>query len=74
MIVTGADDKIADVGRQSRRLHEEIPQSRFLALPGLGQMVHHLTPDRVMKAVEQAAYLADEGSRSTPPPVKDSGI
>ncbi len=27
VIVTGADDKIADVGRQSRHLHAEIPQS-----------------------------------------------
>jgi pimeloyl-ACP methyl ester carboxylesterase len=54
VIVTGADDKIADVGRQSERLCKAIPQSRFVALPGLGHMVHHLAPDEVMKAVERA--------------------
>jgi pimeloyl-ACP methyl ester carboxylesterase len=54
VIVTGADDKIADVGRHSERLCKTIPQSRFVALPGLGHMVHHLAPDEVMKAVERA--------------------
>ena len=52
VIVTGADDKSADVGRQSERLYKTIPQSRFVALPGLGHMVHQLAPDEVMKAVE----------------------
>ena len=46
VIVTGGDDQIADVERQSKRLHEEIPQSELTALPGLGHMVHHLAPDR----------------------------
>lgn len=55
VIVTGADDKIVDVGRQSERLHTGLSESRFITLPGLGHMVHHLAPDQVMKAVEQAA-------------------
>jgi pimeloyl-ACP methyl ester carboxylesterase len=54
VIVTGADDKIADVGRQSERLYKTVPQSRFVALRGLGHMVHHLAPDEVMRAVERA--------------------
>ena len=54
VIVTGADDKITDVGRQSERLYKAIPQSRFVALRGFGHMVHHLAPDEVMKAVERA--------------------
>src|SRR3954447_1984415 len=53
LIVTGGDDKIIDAGRQSRRLHDELPGSGFIALPGLGHMVHHLAPDSVMRAVEQ---------------------
>ncbi len=64
VIVTGADDQVVDVGRQSRRLHEEIPQSEFVALPGLGHMVHHLAPDQVMQAVGQASDRA--GSRISP--------
>ncbi len=53
-IIAGADDQIADVGRQSERLHRELPQSEFIALPGLGHMVHHLDPDAVAGAVERA--------------------
>jgi|tagenome__1003787_1003787.scaffolds.fasta_scaffold20933847_2 pimeloyl-ACP methyl ester carboxylesterase len=59
VIVTGGDDQIADVGRQSRRLHEEISQSELTVLPGLGHMVHHLAPDEVIKAIDRAAALAD---------------
>ena len=59
VIVTGADDKIADVGRQSERLYKAIPQSRFVALRGFGHMVHHLAPDQVVKAIDRAAHLAD---------------
>jgi pimeloyl-ACP methyl ester carboxylesterase len=63
-IITGADDQIADVGRQSERLHRELPQSEFIALPGLGHMVHHLAPDAVANAVEQAAWKASASPRS----------
>jgi pimeloyl-ACP methyl ester carboxylesterase len=54
-IITGADDQIADVGRQSERLHRELPQSKFIALPGLGHMIHHLAPEAVASAAERAA-------------------
>src|SRR4051794_24904457 len=59
VILTGGDDQIADVDRQSRRLHDEIPQSELSVLPGLGHMVHHLAPDQVIKAIDRAAALAD---------------
>src|SRR3954453_20764623 len=58
VILTGGDDQIADVDRQSKRLHHEIPQSEFTALPGLGHMVHHLAPDAAIKAIDRAAELA----------------
>jgi len=54
-IAAGTEDKRVDMGRQSRRLHDEISQSRFLALPGLGHMVPHLAPDQIMRAVRRAA-------------------
>src|ERR671927_270554 len=38
VIVTGADDQIVDVGCQSQRLHAELPESEFTALPGLGHI------------------------------------
>jgi pimeloyl-ACP methyl ester carboxylesterase len=70
VIVTGGDDQIADVGRQSRRLHEEIPQSELTVLPGLGHMVHHLAPDEVIKAINRAAALADMASPAQHAPVR----
>lgn len=54
-IITGADDQIADVGRQSARLHDEVPGSEFIVLPGLGHMIHHLAPDAVADAIDQTA-------------------
>src|SRR5215203_2833023 len=57
LIVAGADDKIVDIGRQSRRLHDEIGQSEFVALPGLGHMIHHSAPDEVIRAIDRASRV-----------------
>src|SRR3954469_24423207 len=62
VILTGGDDQIADVGQQSKRLHKEIPQSELIVLPGLGHMVHHLAPDRVINAIDRAAELVGVAS------------
>jgi pimeloyl-ACP methyl ester carboxylesterase len=64
VIITGEDDQIVDVGRQSWRLHKTIPRSEFIALPGLGHMVHHLAPDEVVRAVARGAELS-QGARQT---------
>ncbi|MER2263495.1 alpha/beta fold hydrolase, partial [Methylobacterium oxalidis] len=58
VIVTGADDQIADVGRQSERLHGEIVNSEFIVVPGMGHMIHHLAPEQVVRAVELASKHA----------------
>jgi pimeloyl-ACP methyl ester carboxylesterase len=58
VIVTGADDQIADVGRQSERLHGEIVNSGLMVVPGMGHMIHHLAPDQVVRAVELASKHA----------------
>jgi pimeloyl-ACP methyl ester carboxylesterase len=57
-IITGADDQIADVSRQSERLHRELPHSEFIELPDLGHMIHHLAPDAVANAVRRAVQKA----------------
>jgi pimeloyl-ACP methyl ester carboxylesterase len=54
-IITGADDQIVDVGRQSARLHRDLPGSEFISIPGLGHMIHHLDPDAVANAVIRMA-------------------
>src|SRR3954469_2724975 len=70
VILTGGDDQIADVDRQSKRLHKEIPQSELTVLPGLGHMVHHLAPDEVIKAIDRAAELAGVVSPAQPAPAR----
>lgn len=55
VIITGGDDQIADVGRQSRRLHHDIPGSELVVVPGLGHMIHHLAPEHVVAAVARAS-------------------
>lgn len=54
-IITGANDQIADVRRQSERLHRDLPHSSFIALPGLGHMIHHLAPDSVIREIDRLA-------------------
>ncbi len=43
-VVVGGADQIADVGRQSQRLHDELPNSTLIVVPGMGLMIHHLRP------------------------------
>jgi pimeloyl-ACP methyl ester carboxylesterase len=54
-IITGADDRISDVGRQSERLHRELAGSDLIVLPGRGHMIHHLAPDAVASAIVRAS-------------------
>lgn len=58
VIIAGADDQIADVGRQSERLHHEVADSEFIVVPGMGHMIHHLAPEQVIKAVDRASRRA----------------
>jgi len=58
-IITGADDQVVDVGCQSERLHRELIGSKFVALPGLGHMIHHLAPDAVADAIVGASEQSD---------------
>lgn len=55
VIIAGADDQIADVGRQSERLHRELPDSEFIVVPGMGHMIHHLAPEQVIQAINRAS-------------------
>ena len=55
VIITGADDQISDVGRQSERLHRELPHSQFIVVPGMGHMIHHSAPDQVVRAIDRAS-------------------
>jgi pimeloyl-ACP methyl ester carboxylesterase len=54
-ILAGAEDMIVDVGRQSARLHEELPGSAIHVLPGLGHMVHYGAPNLVAESIKTVA-------------------
>ena len=51
LIVAGTDDRIVDTGRQSVRLHREMPESELLLYPGVGHMVLHAHPEAIASAV-----------------------
>jgi pimeloyl-ACP methyl ester carboxylesterase len=57
-IVAGADDRIVDAQRHSVRLHQEVAPSLLDLAAGVGHMVHHSEPRRVMNAIEAAARAA----------------
>ncbi|CAA2101836.1 Haloalkane dehalogenase 2 [Methylobacterium bullatum] len=59
VIIAGAEDQIADVGRQSERLHRALPRSSFILVPGMGHMIHHLAPGEVIGAIDRAAAMAE---------------
>lgn len=64
VIIAGADDQIADVGRQSERLHQALPQSEFIAVPSMGHMIHHLAPEKVVEAIDHAFELGRNNASS----------
>jgi len=53
-IIAGEADQIVDTEAQSARLHRDVPQSTFDAVPGAGHMIHQTAPDRVMAAIQAA--------------------
>jgi pimeloyl-ACP methyl ester carboxylesterase len=53
-IIAGEADQIVDKEAQSARLHRDVPQSTFDAVPGAGHMIHQTAPDRVMAAIQAA--------------------
>lgn len=55
VIMAGSGDKMVDTREQSERLHRELPQSDLHLRLGVGHMIHHLVPDEVVAAIDQAA-------------------
>lgn len=53
-LVAGEGDELVETGSQTRRLHEALPQSRFVAVEGAGHMVHHSALEQVLAAIRNA--------------------
>ena len=66
VIMAGTDDRFVDTGRNSVRLHRELPGSELTLAPGAGHMVHHIVPEEVMAAIDAAAAAPFDLTQSTP--------
>lgn len=62
VIIAGGDDQIADIDRQSKRLHSELPDSELVVVPGMGHMIQHLAPEAVIAAIDRAAEPVREAA------------
>jgi len=58
VVVAGAGDRIVSARRHAERLHQALPGSELLRLPGVGHMAHHTAPDMVIEAIDRAAHRA----------------
>ena len=51
MILAGAADKVVDPEKHARRLHVDLENSQLHLLPGVGHMLHHADPAKVVDAI-----------------------
>ena len=60
VIIAGNNDRLIDIDDQSARLHDDVTQSTFHRLRGVGHMVHQTAPAAVMSAINEAAAAGRE--------------
>lgn len=66
-LVAGEGDRVVDIDKQSRRLHDLIAGSSLRRVKAGGHMVHHTATAEVMSAIEEVANAAhDAGERLAP--------
>jgi pimeloyl-ACP methyl ester carboxylesterase len=65
-IVTGDGDEVVFMHKHAQRLHDEVPHSRLVVVPGAGHMIHHTALDEVTGVIE--ALLPRSPSRPRPAP------
>jgi pimeloyl-ACP methyl ester carboxylesterase len=54
-IMAGGGDRLVDPTAQAVRLHETVKDSRLDVIEGVGHMIHHSAPTRVLEAIRAAA-------------------
>jgi pimeloyl-ACP methyl ester carboxylesterase len=54
-ILAGDADGVVNYQEQAQRLHEELPASTLDIFAGVGHMIHHADPDRVVRAIKFAS-------------------
>lgn len=63
VIMAGADDRHLNSHVHSERLHRDLPHSALHLVAGAGHMIHHVMPNRVMDAINEAAQLGESATR-----------
>ena len=58
-IMAGEGDRMVTTGRQSARLHRDLPASTLRVVPDVGHMIHHIVPRRVLAAIHEAATVIE---------------
>jgi pimeloyl-ACP methyl ester carboxylesterase len=53
VIISGESDRVVQIEEQSARLHRELPQSKFMRVPGVGHMVHQTAAHWVLSAINE---------------------
>ena len=66
VIIAGEGDRVVDTHYQSEGLHREISGSTLHVIPGVGHMVHHIAPEAVLRAIDEAAGQGIEPSATMP--------
>ena len=55
VIMAGTADMHVATKVHSERLHDHIPHSKLVLVPGVGHMIHHVVPEQVLDAIDMAA-------------------
>lgn len=71
-IITGAEDKQVLPRHHAHRLHEVLPHSELVLIPGAGHMVHHTASATVAAAIARACDTGS-GLLSGSPPLASAG-
>ena len=69
VIMAGAGDRQVTTRHHSARLHRELPNSTLHVVPDVGHMVHHVAPEAVLVAIDEAFDLAGQ----TAPELSEAG-
>jgi pimeloyl-ACP methyl ester carboxylesterase len=59
IVLTGTRDHLVSPRLQARVVAGLVPHAQLVVLPGVGHMVHHAEPDRVLAAIDELASGAE---------------
>lgn len=64
IVITGTRDHLISPRFQARLIASLLPHARLVLLPGVGHMLHHAEPKRVIAAIDELAEGAERSRRA----------